>query len=175
MQGAGFGHQASPVFTIILSFLNLSVTLLVQRISMIKAASACKLEGLQTDVYHMYTEHLLLSKTDSWILAFIRKQRECRHSEMGSMHSLKQETMQAVCSTLSYNTKYHPPVYMRQQRQLWSAKWVKMLWKSMCIETHIVIYKRIWKWLEPWLKAWHQQLIHTGFTWMRKYSTDNWI
>ena len=55
------GHQASPVFTIILSFFNLSVTLLVQPISMIKAASACKVEGLQADVYYMYTEHLLLS------------------------------------------------------------------------------------------------------------------
>ena len=38
--------------------------LLVQQISVIKAASAYKLEGLRTDVYHMYTEHLLLEKTD---------------------------------------------------------------------------------------------------------------
>ena len=56
--GSGFGHQASPVFTMILSFLNLSNTLLVQPISVKKkAASTCKLEGLQTDVGHMYTEH----------------------------------------------------------------------------------------------------------------------
>ena len=60
--GAGFGQQASPVFTIILSFLNLSNTLLVQPISMIKAASACKLEGLHIDVYHMYTDHFLCQK-----------------------------------------------------------------------------------------------------------------
>ena len=63
--GLVLGHQASPVFTIILSFLNISDTLLVQLISMKKAASACKLEGLQTDVHDVYTEHLLLSKTDS--------------------------------------------------------------------------------------------------------------
>ena len=56
----GFGHQASPVFPIILSLLNISNILLVQPISMKKAASACKLDGLQTDVYHMYTQHLLL-------------------------------------------------------------------------------------------------------------------
>ena len=58
---SGFGHQAGPVFTIILSFLNIAGTLLVQLISMMTTASACKLEGLQTDVHHMYTEHLLLS------------------------------------------------------------------------------------------------------------------
>ena len=40
--GSGFGHQASPVFTIILSFLNLSNSLLVQLISMKKTASTCK-------------------------------------------------------------------------------------------------------------------------------------
>ena len=68
MQGAGFG-QASPVSTIILSYLNLSDTLLVQPITMIKAESACKFEELQTDVFHMYTEHLFLSKADSWILS----------------------------------------------------------------------------------------------------------
>ena len=56
---SGFGHQVSPVFTINLSFLNLSNTLLVQPISMKKAASACKFGGLQTDVGHTYTEHLL--------------------------------------------------------------------------------------------------------------------
>ena len=61
--GSGFGHQTSPVFTIIISFLNISNTSLVQPIFMKKAASACKFEGLKTDVYHMYTEHLLLSKT----------------------------------------------------------------------------------------------------------------
>ena len=58
--GSGFGHQAIPVFTKILSFLNMSDTLLVHPISMIKAAPACKFEGLQTDVHHMYTEHILL-------------------------------------------------------------------------------------------------------------------
>ena len=67
--GVASGHQASPVFTIILSFWNLSDTLLVQPISMIKAASACKFEGLQADVYHVYTKYLLPSKTDSWILS----------------------------------------------------------------------------------------------------------
>ena len=66
--GSGIGHLATLVFTIILSFLNVSDTLLVQLIFMIKAASACKLEGLQSYVYHMYAEHLLLSKADSWIL-----------------------------------------------------------------------------------------------------------
>ena len=59
MQGCGFGHQASPVFTKILSFLNISHILLVQLSCMKKAVSACKLEGLQTDVCHAYTEHLL--------------------------------------------------------------------------------------------------------------------
>ena len=59
------GHQASPVFTVILSFLNTSHTLLVEPICFIKAVSAGRLEGLQTDVCHMYTEHLLLSKTNS--------------------------------------------------------------------------------------------------------------
>ena len=63
--GSGFGHQASPVFTIILSFLNISNTLLVHPISMKKIASARKLVGLRADVCYMYTEHLLLSKTDS--------------------------------------------------------------------------------------------------------------
>ena len=63
--GLASGHQASPIFTIILSFLNSSNTLLVQPISMIKVASACKFEGLQTDVYHMCIEHLFLSKADS--------------------------------------------------------------------------------------------------------------
>ena len=58
--GMGSGHQASPVFTIILSFLNISTTLLEQLISMKKAAPAWKLEWLQTDVCHMYTEHSLL-------------------------------------------------------------------------------------------------------------------
>ena len=58
-------QQASPVFTVILSFLNLSYTLLVQPTSMNEAASACTLEGLQTDMYHVYTKHLRLSKTDS--------------------------------------------------------------------------------------------------------------
>ena len=29
---------------------------------MTEAASACKVEGFHTDVYHRYTEHLLLSK-----------------------------------------------------------------------------------------------------------------
>ena len=62
------GHQASPVFTIILSFLNIAHTLLVQPIYFIKAASACILEGLHTDMYHAYTKHLLLSKTDSRVL-----------------------------------------------------------------------------------------------------------
>ena len=56
------GHQASPVFTTIQSFLNISDTSLVQLISIIIAASACKFEGLQTDVYPLHTEHLLLSK-----------------------------------------------------------------------------------------------------------------
>ena len=63
--GSGFEHQASPVFTIILSFLNLSNTLLVQPISMIKAASACKLEGLQTDVGHTILSIYFPSKTVS--------------------------------------------------------------------------------------------------------------
>ena len=67
--GSGFWHQASHVFTIILSFLNISNILLVHAVSIKKAASASKLAGLQTDVYHMYAEHLLLSKTDSWILS----------------------------------------------------------------------------------------------------------
>ena len=62
--GLALGTQANPVFTVILSFLNISDTLLIELISMIKAASACKLEGLRTDVYHMQTEHLLMSKTD---------------------------------------------------------------------------------------------------------------
>ena len=53
------GHQASPVFTIILSFSN---TLLVQPICFIKAASACILEGLHTDVYHLYTKPFTWSK-----------------------------------------------------------------------------------------------------------------
>ena len=56
------GHQASPVFAIILSILNISNTLLVQPISVIKVASVCKLEGLHIDMYRMYTEHLLWSK-----------------------------------------------------------------------------------------------------------------
>ena len=63
--GLASGHQAGPVFTIILLFLNISDTLRVQPISMIKAASASKLEGFHTAVYHMYTEHLPLSKTES--------------------------------------------------------------------------------------------------------------
>ena len=63
--GPGIGHQASPVFTIILSFLNISNILPVQSISMNKAASACTLDGLETDVYHMYSEHVLLSKIGS--------------------------------------------------------------------------------------------------------------
>ena len=54
--GSGFGHQASTVFTIILSFLNLSNTLLVQPST---AASACKPEGLQIDMGQTYTGHLL--------------------------------------------------------------------------------------------------------------------
>ena len=62
-------HQAGPVFTIILSFLNIAHTLLVQPICFMKAASACVLEGLHTDVYHLYTKHLLLSKTNSCLLA----------------------------------------------------------------------------------------------------------
>ena len=52
--GLASGIQASPSFTKILSFFNVCNTLLVQTISMIKAASACKLEGLHTYVYHMY-------------------------------------------------------------------------------------------------------------------------
>ena len=62
---SGFGHQASPVFTIILSFVNICYILPEQPISMKKAESASKLDGLQTDMYHMYAEHLRLSKTDS--------------------------------------------------------------------------------------------------------------
>ena len=52
--GLASGHQASPIFTIILSLLNISKTLQVQPISMLKVASACKLEGLHTDVFHVY-------------------------------------------------------------------------------------------------------------------------
>ena len=63
------GHQASPVFTIILSYLNIAHTLLVQPIGFIKASPACILEGLHTDVYHLYTIHLLLSKTNSGLLS----------------------------------------------------------------------------------------------------------
>ena len=63
--GSGFEHQTGPVSTIILSFLNISDTLLVQLISMLKAASTYKFEGLQTDVYYMYMENLFLSKADS--------------------------------------------------------------------------------------------------------------
>ena len=58
--GSGFRHQDSPVFFTILSFLNISDTLLVQLISMLIAASTYKLEGLQTDVCQIYTEHLFL-------------------------------------------------------------------------------------------------------------------
>ena len=67
--GAGFGHQASSLFTIILSFLNLSKTLLVQPISMIKVASACILEGLHTDAYHLYTKPFTMVKTNSCLLS----------------------------------------------------------------------------------------------------------
>ena len=59
------GQQASPVFTIILSFLNIAYTLLKQPIFVIKAAFACILEGLHTDLYQLYTEHLVRSKTNS--------------------------------------------------------------------------------------------------------------
>ena len=62
------GHQASPVFTIILSFLNIAYTLLVQ-LSFIKAASACILEGLHTDVYHLYTKPFTWSETNSCLLS----------------------------------------------------------------------------------------------------------
>ena len=58
------GQQASPVFTIILSFLNMAYTLLEQPIFLIKAVSTCILEGLHTDVYKLYTKHLLWSKTN---------------------------------------------------------------------------------------------------------------
>ena len=63
------GHQASPVLTIILSFLNIPHTLLVQPICFIKAASACILEGLHADVYHLYTKPLTLVKTNSCLLS----------------------------------------------------------------------------------------------------------
>ena len=60
------GQQASPVFTIILSFLNIAYTLLEKLfLKKIKAASAYILEGLHTDVYQLYTKHLLWSKTNS--------------------------------------------------------------------------------------------------------------
>ena len=53
------GQQASPVFTIILSFLNMAYTLLEQPNLLIKAASACILEGLHTEcvsiVYKTFT------------------------------------------------------------------------------------------------------------------------
>ena len=74
--GLASGHQASPVFTIILIFLNISHTLLVQPIgdfyinfiecmgNMRFMTEKCPVFGLfaETD---MYTEHLLLSKTDT--------------------------------------------------------------------------------------------------------------
>ena len=63
------GHQASPVFTVILPFLNIAHTLLVQPICFIKAASACILEGLHTDVYHVYTNPFTWSKTNSCLLS----------------------------------------------------------------------------------------------------------
>ena len=52
------GHQASPVFTIILSFSNIAHT-----------ASAFILEGLHTDVYHLYTKPFTLVKTNSCLLS----------------------------------------------------------------------------------------------------------
>ena len=57
------GHQASPVFTIILSFLNIAHTLLAQPICFINAAFACILEGLHTDVYHVCTKPFTLVKS----------------------------------------------------------------------------------------------------------------
>ena len=63
------GHQASPVFTIISSVLNIAHTLLVQPICFIKAASACILEGLHPDVYHLYTKPFTLVKTNSCLLS----------------------------------------------------------------------------------------------------------
>ena len=60
--GSCFGHQASPVFTIILSFLIIAHILVVQPICFIKVASACILEGLHTDVYHVYTIPFTLVK-----------------------------------------------------------------------------------------------------------------
>ena len=63
------GHQASPVFTIILSFWNIAHTLLVQPICFIKAASTCILEGLHTDVYYLYTKPFTLVKTNSCLLS----------------------------------------------------------------------------------------------------------
>ena len=65
------GQQASSIFTIILSFLNIAYTLLEQPIFLIKAASACILEGLHTDLYQLYTKHLLRSKKNSCLLSHI--------------------------------------------------------------------------------------------------------
>ena len=48
--GLVLGHQTTHVFTIILLYLNLTNTLVVEPISMKKAASVCKLEALQPDV-----------------------------------------------------------------------------------------------------------------------------
>ena len=85
------GHQASPVFTIILAH-----TLLVQLICFIKAASACILEGLHTDVYHLYTKSFTLVKTNSCLLS---------HTLLHSLHQTL-SMIRRIIYTLLESTHY---------------------------------------------------------------------